>query len=147
MLLCSTIFTICCVVHSNFCYFLFVQFLVLTLIIRAFSTMLNMCISYHTWCDVFLFCKFFLCAFSKIFRMCIYSHLKCCGFSVLSIICSTPNPYPSPIRPVGVSIIIVKIYYSLYYYSLHPLSIYAEKIQLLSLHERYQPQIFWVMPI
>ena len=121
MLLCSTIFTICCVVHSNFCYFLFVQFLVLTLIIRAFSTMLNMCISYHTWCDVFLFCKFFLCAFSKIFRMCIYSHLKCCGFSLLSIICSTPNPYPSPIRPVGVSIIIVKIYYYslslLYYYS------------------------------
>ena len=27
--------------------------------------------------------------------------------------CSTPNPYPSPIHLVGVSIIIVKIYYSL----------------------------------
>ena len=47
--------------------------------------------------------------------------------------CSTPNPYPSPIHLVGVSIIIVKI--SLCYYStLHPLSIYAEKIQLPSPH-------------
>ena len=129
MLLCSTIFTICCVVHSNFCYFLFVQFLVLTLIIRAFSTMLNMCISYHTWCDVFLFCKFFPCAFSKNFRMCISSHLKCCGFSLLSIICSTPNPYPSPSHPVGVSFIIVVISTTLLLSNLptHPLSIYAEK--------------------
>ena len=32
------------------------------------------------------------------------------------MICSTPNPYPSPIPPDGVSINIVKIY-SLYYYS------------------------------
>ena len=43
--------------------------------------------------------------------------------------CSTPNPYPSQIHPVWVSIIIVKI--SLLLYSttlLHPLSIYAIKM-------------------
>ena len=34
-------------------------------------------------------------------------------YFIRSSICSTPNPYPSPIRQVGVSIIIVKIYYSL----------------------------------
>ena len=66
--------------------------------------------------------------------------------------CSTPNPYPSPIHPFGVSIMIVKIYStttttSTLSLSLHLLSIYAERIQLPSPHKRYQPQIFWVMPI
>ena len=77
---------------------------------------------------------------SLVFRLCI-------AFQPVPKNCSTPNPYPSPIHLVGVSIIIVKIYYSLLYYPTHPLSIYAEKIQLPSPHQRYQPQIFWVMSI
>ena len=63
-------------------------------------------------------------------------------------ICSTPDPYPSPINPVGVSVIIVKISTTtLLLYSLHRLNIYTEKIQLPSPHERYQPKFFWVMSI
>ena len=48
-------------------------------------------------------------------------HLRC-RENYLKCNCSTPNPYPSPIHLVGVSIIIVKIstLLSLYYYYYSP---------------------------
>ena len=48
-----------------------------------------------------------------------------------------PKPIPQSNPPVGVSIIIVKISLSLLLSTTHPLSIYAEKIQLPSPHLRY----------
>ena len=51
---------------------------------------------------------------------------------------------PIPIQPVGGSIIIVKI--STLLSTLHLLSIYAEKIQMPSPHQIYQPQIFGLCP-
>ena len=78
-----------------------------------------------------------------------YASLRAVLSSVGNDICSTPNPYPSPICPVGVSIIIVKISTlpTLYYPTTHPISIYAEKIQLPSPHWKYQSKMFWVMAI